>query len=60
MKQFVLGLFPLLAAFAACTKEGNEQGTVYLIPGTGSTVAEVIVSSEVRIKYFNKLSFILD
>ena len=41
-------------------EEGNAQGTVYFTPGTGSTVADVLVSNGTRIRYFDKLTFILN
>ena len=41
-------------------EEGNPQGMVYFTPGTGSTVADVVVSNGTRIRYFYKLSFILN
>ena len=41
-------------------EDGNAQGIVYFTPGSGSLVADVTVSNGTRIRYFNKLSFILN
>ena len=41
-------------------EEGNAQGIVYFIPGSGSTVADVVVSNGTRIRYFNKITFLLN
>jgi hypothetical protein len=39
-------------------ENGKQQGEVYFSPGSGTSVAEVTVSSGVVLKYFNRITFL--
>ena len=41
-------------------EQGRSQGTVYFMPGSGTSVAEVTASSDTDLKHFNRITFLLN
>ncbi len=41
-------------------EDGKAQGTVFFLPGTGGTVAEVTVSPETKLRHFSQVTFLLN
>ena len=41
-------------------EQGKAQGTIYFTPGTGTSVAEVTASAGTALKYFNRITFLLN